>query len=835
MRIALSWLKRYLPVSPYEAGLADHLTFAGIEVEGIEELKALGHTVIAAKVISAEPVPKTDHLKLCVVDIGSTEYAEKDENNQIQVICGAPNCEAGMMAVLALPGTALKEITIAKAKIRGIHSHGMLCSERELGLSENHAGIIHLPEDTAIGALADQLFGLPDTIFELEITPNRSDLLGYMGIARDLSARLGLALIPPEANALPAANSSLKLGLINEEPELCPRYTARVFENVKIQESPLWLKTALIKSGLRPINNVVDITNFVMLELGHPLHAFDYDQLESRDIQQDYPDIVVRKAFANETLVTLDGKNMVLGDANLVIADGKKASALAGVMGSKHSGITGQTRNIVLESAAFHPGNIRRTSYNLKLSSDSSYRFERHLSARYAKEISDRAAGLIMRLADAKGMGELLDNYPKEEEEIILGVRTSRFEHLIGFPISAEKMRETLEKLGFCYLQDAQYKPGIVKDILNLQMASPQDDPRTIAQYYRIPGYRKDISREADILEELARLIGYDKVPKITLMQQIMDRHAYRIQKKAAEWMVSWGAYETLNYSFTDPAQMEALGFNESELPYIQLLNPQSMNQSVMRVSLIPQLLTNLAYNINHAERDIRLFELGKVYHKTSSAHTEPKHLGAICTGRVYPEHFKKPSQLLDYSWAKGCFEGLLSSLGIVSSMRPYQTPYLAEGEAYAYFYQDIMLGFYGRVTARVLEAWGVDSTNLKQEVWLMNWHLDDIVEICRNLATTYTNIPKFPVVTRDLSFLLSDEYRYGEIQETILALDPALVQRVQVFDEYRSKQIPEGYRSLSMHIVLQDQEKTLTDERVDALMASVQKTLSQKYEITMR
>lgn len=832
MRIALSWLKRYLPLEGHESSLADLLTFAGIEVEGIEELSALGTSVIAAKVISAEPVPKTDHLKLCVVDIGDAEYEEKDAENRIQVICGAPNCEAGMMAVLALPGTRLKEFAIAKAKIRGIHSHGMLCSERELGLSENHGGIIHLPAETPIGSLADRLFSLPDTIFELEITPNRSDLLGYQGIARDLSARLNVSVIEPEVSDLAAPETTLQLALHNEEPTLCPRYTARVIEGITVCESPLWMRTALIKSGLRPINNIVDITNFVMLESGHPLHAFDYDRLASRSEEQGYPDIVVRRAAEAEEFLALDAKTHELNPQDLVIADGKHPSALAGVMGGKNSGISESTINIVLESAAFHPGNIRKTSYNHKISTDSSYRFERHLSAQYAQQISDRATALIMQLASPKAMGNIIDSYPLPEQELILGVRPSRFRLLIGMPIDPQQMKDIMQNLGFRYLQDAAHRPGIVRDIRELREV---EDTEQSAQYYCVPGYRKDVSREADILEELARLIGYDKVPQKTVLQHVMDRHAYRIQNKSAEWLVSWGAYETLNYSFTDPVQMQSLGLRDEDQPYLWLLNPQSSNQSVMRVSLVPQLLTNLAYNINHSERNVKLFELGKVYLKTANGHTEPKHLGAVCTGRISEEHYKNKNQTVDYIWAKGCFEGLLSHLGLTGQAGSCPEPYLSTGEAFSYQIGGVNLGYFGRVQAQVLEAWGIDATNLKQEVWLMLWDIDALVAATRNLSITFTNIPKYPAVERDISFLLADSFSYGEVRQQIMALDTELIREVQVFDEYRSQQIPEGFRSLSLHIVLQDQEKTLTDERVEALMASVQKTLSEKYNITMR
>lgn len=846
MKIALSWLKQYLELAGEEQELSDLLTFSGIEVEAIEHLPAFGKSVVAARVISADPVPKTDHLRLCRVDIGSTEYSEKDENNTIQVICGAPNCESGMIGVLALPGSQLQDMQISKAKIRGIHSHGMLCSERELGLSDNHAGIISLPPDIPIGTLADELFDLPDIIYQLEITPNRSDLLGYQGIARDLSAKLFRSLISCDPPQIPVGERELKLGLYNEDPQACPRYTARVIKGVRIAESPLWLKTALLKSGLRPINNVVDITNYVMLETGHPLHAFDYDTLEAKDESQGFPDIVVRKAYEHEGFTALDGKDYILDSDDLVIADGKKASALAGVMGSVFSAISDKTVNIVLESAAFHPGTIRRTSYKHKLSTDSSYRFERHLSARYATQVSDRATDLILQLAGGTVCGEILDSYPVEDQEIVLGVRPERFELLIGYTLPGDKIREILENLGFTFLQYGDFKPGPITNLIAIYCHHTEEMKKGVtefteldncqhAHYYRIPAYRKDITREADILEELARLAGYDRVPTKTTVQQIMDRHAYRIKQKATDWVVAFGAFETLNYSFADPDQMLDLGYREDAWDYIRLVNPQSSNQSVMRVSLIPQLLNNLSFNLNHAERDIKLFELGRVYHKSAKGHKEPTQLSAIFTGKTGSEHWQHRSMEIDYFWIKGCFEGLLQNLGISFDLKAIELPYLISSESFAGYCEDEFLGNFGRIKPPVLEAWNIDVNVLKQDVWILSFELEALIALTRDKVIQYQEIPKFPSVIRDISFLIPDRYSYAELKRSIMTLNTKIIREVNTFDEYRSKQMPQGFRSLSLHVVLQDKEKTLTDQRVDELMTSIKKMLSEKYEITMR
>lgn len=836
MKIALSWLKKYLDISESVSELSDLLTFAGIEVEGISELAALPETVITARVISAEPVPKTDHLRLCQVDIGDYDFEGKDSDNSIQVICGAPNCHSGMMAVLALPGSVLGSLEIKTAKIRGIISNGMLCSERELGLSENHAGIIELPADTAIGTSVNDLYQLPDTVFELEITPNRSDLLGYQGIARDLGAKLNRAVKEPDLKNVAYVEDGPQLGLHNLEPQLCPRYTARVIQNVKIAQSPLWLKTALIKSGLRPINNIVDITNYVMLETGHPLHAFDYDKLAAKDAAGMHPDIVVRKANPKEEMLALDGRVYSLEGDELVIADGQKPSAIAGVMGSEFSGITIQTTNIVLESAAFHPGSIRKTSYKLKLSSDSSYRFERHLAADYAELISIRATNLILELAGGEACGTLQDSYPNPLPDQYLALRPARFSLLIGHTLTDAEIKTYLSKLSFEFKGFGRYVKGLQGSLEGLiEEAGMKLSDTESAHYYKVPAFRKDVAREADILEELARLSGYDKVPQKTALQQIMDRHAYRIRNKAMDWMVSWGCYETLNYSFSDPRQMQDLGYEPEKLPLISLINPQSSNQSVMRVSLVPQILNNLAYNLNHSERNVKLFEQAKVYHKTQAGHIEPLHLAAVFTGSSAPEHWQAKPEAISLSWVKGCFEGLLSVLQVQFEIKVSERPYHAEGESFTYYTNGVELGSFGRVQPAVLAKWGIDISILKQDVWIIEYMVDAFVEATRKISISYSPLSRFPSVVRDLSFLALQSIRYAELKAAIMELEGDLVREVQLFDEYRSKQIPEGFRSLSLHIVVQDQEKTLTDERVEQVMDSVQKTLTDKYQIRMR
>lgn len=850
MKISCNWLSKYIDLPESISELEKLLTFAGIEVEAVHNMPELASSLISARVIHAEAVPKTDHLQVCQVDIGAYPYPEKNAEGYIQVICGAPNCHSGMMAIIALPGTVLPEFTISKAKIRGIESHGMLCSEKELGISDNHAGIIELPLDTPIGISANQLYELPDTIFELEITPNRPDLLGYLGIARDLSAKLNRAIRMPDltdVNALHTA-TDLPLTLVNNSPELCPRYIARLFRNVSISDSPLWMKTALIKSGLRPINNLVDITNYVLLEYGHPLHAFDYDKLAALP-DGGNPAIVIRTARPGESFTALDGKSYVLDSDNLVIADGEKPSALAGVMGGEISAIGANTLNIVLESAAFNAGSIRKTSYKHKLSTDSSYRFERHLSDHSAADASLRASQLISKYANAELCSSVHDSWPEPGQAIILGIRPERYEQVIGYRMEEATIKDYLGKLGLVFLQYGCWKAGKINDISEVFCHHGEQMKQGITEftelpdcihslYFQIPYNRVDLEREIDLIEELARLDGYDKVPQKSLPRRIMDRHAYRIRKLMADYVVNRGCFETLNYSFTDPALMSKLGYQESDtqLNMIRLINPQSSTMSSMRTSLIPQLLQNMAYNLNHGERNIRLFELGKIYLKSTKGNSEPMQLSAILSGQNHDEHWQDKAIQINASLVKGLFEELLALLQISAySIKPLNEPYLIEAYGQAYEASGHSLGYFGKLCAPVAESFGIDPIELKQDLWILHFEVDNLVELSRGQTMVFTPIPRFPAVNRDLSFLIANSVSYSEIENCIKGIDSQLIAELKAFDEYRGKQIPEGFRSLSLHIKFQDQEKTLTDERIDQLVDLVIKKLQDTWQITMR
>ncbi|PKN80453.1 MAG: phenylalanine--tRNA ligase subunit beta [Candidatus Cloacimonetes bacterium HGW-Cloacimonetes-1] len=839
MRISYNWLKDYIPLQYSTEEIKNILTFSGIEVEAVEEMPALQDTIVTAKILSADKVEGSDHLHVCQVDTGDQVH---------QVVCGAANCRAGITCVLALPGTRLGDITIKAAKLRGVASNGMLCSERELGISENHEGIIELGSDIALGHNVNDLFGLPDTMFEFEITPNRSDLLGLLGIARDLSASTGIPVNTPTPHFTESdlpVSSLLSVDIADEN--LCSRYTARVIRNVTVTESPLWLKTKLTKIGLKSINNVVDITNLVMFESGHPLHAFDFDLLESTG---EIKEIKIRNANDGEIITALDGKNYKLDINDLVIADGVKPIAIAGVIGGMNSHITESTKNIVLESAVFDPGSVRRTAYKYKLTTDSSYRFERHISAPSTDYSTGRAVQIILELAGGSLCKGICDSYPIPLAESILGLRPTRYESIIGYKLSDETILKYLSGLGLEFVQYGDWKAGNITDLASvycyhaeqINLGNAVFEEKIGCQhtmYFRIPHYRVDLEREIDIIEELARLDGYDKVPQKTTISLIMDRHAYEVKRRAKSYFSGCGFFEVINFSFDDPENIALLGLDETfqEANMISLINPQSSNQSVMRTTLIPQLLKTMQYNINHGESNVRIYEANKVYLRgNDGAHSENMRFSALVMGKNTEEHWLEKNSNTGFYHIKGIVDGLLNTLNLkISDVQNNTTPYLIDSFSVKYLSGASEVLRFGKLKPEVASKFGIDLIDLKQDIWVIDIDLNSVIELGRNFERKFIPIPKFPTVERDISFVISNEVPYSILREHIMKIDHQLICSVNVFDEYKGKQIPEGFRSLSLHIVLNDSGKTLTIERVDKVIDTIINMLLEKWQIKMR
>jgi len=841
MIVPLNWVRSYIDINADTKELTQILTFSGIEVEGITELQALPPEVVTARVLIAEKVAGSDHLMLCQVDAGDAVY---------QVVCGAPNCHAGMTGILAKVGAQLPAFRIKKAKIKGVESEGMLCSEAELGMSNNHNGIIELPDATRIGASVNDILGLPDTVFEVEITPNRPDLLGILGIARDLSASLDTPFKVPRADLSKHRTTdqvSAVLSIINRVPDLCPRYTARVIRGLRVAESPQWLKERLIRAGLRPINNVVDITNFVMLETGHPLHAFDYDKLACPD-GENKPQVLIRCAYDGEIVNALDDRQYSLCANDMVIADPEKAIALAGVIGLTNSHIEESTTSIVIESAGFNPQSVRRTTYLHKITTDSSYRFERGLAPESAEYASARAADLILTIAGGVLCDGVLDDWQAPKAPRFIGIRPCRYKQVIGYSLDSEQIKSYLCRLGLRFIQYATWIPGEITDLGQLycfhaeQMAQgitefTEKDDCIHTLYFEIPPARVDLFREIDLIEELARLDGYDKPQKQNIPALIMDMHAHQMQRKIADLLVGNGFYECINYSFADDNDLIRLMGKERMPDLVRLKNPPSANQAVMRASLISGLLRNLQYNLHHAAKDLALFELNKIYINDQNGQVcEPLRLTALATGCSSSMHWQRKATSYDIFRVKGILTSIFEAVGI-DPVEEYssQYPYLVSDRSIRYVHNGEYIAYCGMIRPEIAAAFGIDTVELKQDVWLIDVDLDSLIALSKDTHPIYQNIPRFPVVERDIALVLQSDVSYNEICNAIRDTNPALIKDLCVFDEYRGKQIANDARSLAIRLMICDQEKTLTDAAVENVIASVITMLDDKWQIKMR
>ncbi len=851
MLISLEWLKDYLRFDKSVEEIRDLLTFSGIEAESISSYGELTDTIVTVKITECKKMADSDHLQICKTDTGK---------EILQVVCGAPNCSPGAIGILALPGTRMGEVQIKQTRIRGIESSGMLCSEKELGLSDDHSGIIILPSETPIGIPAGQLLHLPDTVFTLEITPNRPDLLGYYGIATDLSASMDNSqLLPLAAKIGNLENTELMAGnflnLENAAPQLCERYVARVIRDITVRESPLWLRLRLLKSGLRPINNIVDITNYIMLETGHPLHAFDYDKLQGRAAK---PEIIVRTARPKELFSALDGNTYELNEENLVIADGKKPVALAGVIGGVNSHITEGTINIVLEAACFNHSSVRRTAWMHKIQTDSAYRFERHLAPETCELASCRAAEIILRLAGGKLCTGSLDDWQNKSKPRIIPLRPSRFEKITGLKLNKQQIPSYLTKLGLQYLGEGCYKkeypqssetiPRIVQDLdhtLYSEIANDVTDQLNVidsieeALYFQIPPKRIDLLREVDLVEELARLHGMDNVPQKTRASSIMDRHETLIQRKAADYLVHKGLQEIINLSLADPDLIGRLNLDSADkrLNQISLLNPQNVNLSVLRTSLIPQMLITALYNLNHGSRQIKIFELNKVFLENGAIpKQEPKRLSLLIMGNTTELNWKIKAAAFDFHDLKGLVEGFVYHLGIREFSYSTQTPpYLVRSESQSLICNEKHIAEYGRLDPAIASGFGIETAELKQNVWLADIDFAAITEITRSQVLKYEPMAKYPSVERDISFLIKSGVDHSMVFECIINTSPHTISDLTLTDEYRGKQIPQGFRSLTYRIVFNHPEKTLTDAEVDTIVESMIDILKLKWDIQLR
>ncbi|PCJ62060.1 MAG: phenylalanine--tRNA ligase subunit beta [Planctomycetota bacterium] len=830
MQINVEWLQDYIDYQGTIEELDSILTKAGLEVEGIESFGEGLDGVIIGKVKSKEKHPDADKLSVCIVFDGKED---------LQIVCGAPNIEAGQTIALAPVGCVLpdpenqKGFKIKKSKIRGIESLGMICAEDELGLSNDHDGIMILDDSFEAGTPITSALNLPKKVLDISITPNRPDCLSYIGVAREVSAATGLPVKIPSFEYSTTDFKSESFSEVTIEHEDCPRYMGLAVKNVKIKPSPKWLKTYLETVGLRSINNVVDITNFVMLESGNPLHAFDADEIKGKKI-------IIRKANENETMTTLDEQERKLLNTDLLICDESGPVALAGVMGGLNSEITENTTNVFIEVAYFNPICVRKTSRRLGLQTDSSFRFERGVDPENLEYVIKRTASLLNQLADGEVASNIIDIYPQKIEAKVFSLRTSRVNKVLGVTLTTSEVEEKLK--------------GI--DILKEENIS--EDELT----YKIPTFRPDITREVDLIEEIARLIGFENIPytlpKMSI-KPITEAPIIKFTDQVKTAFVNKGFNETVSFHFTGLKDIEKMQLSKEDPRSnpIAVKNPIAEDLSHMQTTLIPNLLRAAALNANHFNESIQLFEVGRIYLKEQYKEElksifenryykineyiykeeevrpiERAQVAGIITGINKQNAWNEKEDPHSFYSLKGLLISTLSSLKIKNikeePLRNIDT-YLHPGKSITLKANKVIIGYLGQLKPEIAEGYGLKSSPFVFEL--------DVPSLlrCQNQQYQFNSISKFPSTNRDLSFAFRKETTWGEIENSIKKLNIKHLQNIHVFDLFEGGNLAEDQKSLAISLTFQSNEKTLEEKDTQKSVDKVTKLFIEQFEATQR
>ncbi|RNC67611.1 MAG: phenylalanine--tRNA ligase subunit beta [Desulfuromonadales bacterium] len=801
MIVTYNWLKEFVEFDLTPQSLAEVLTMLGLEVEGIRYLgEGLGDVVVAV-VEEKLKHPNADKLSLCRVNNG---------REVLPIVCGAQNFKAGDKVALAQVGAVLPgDFRIKRSKIRGEESCGMLCSEKELGLAVESEGIMILPENLSLGVPLVEALGLKDTIFEIGLTPNRADCLSVVGIAREIAAKLGKKVTYP-GHALNESSLPIRerAEVVVEDPDLCPRYTARYIYGCTVGPSPAWLVKRLEAVGMRSISNVVDVTNYVLMEYGHPLHAFDADLLAEGKI-------VVQRATEGERFTTLDGQERVLTASDLTIRDGEKGVALAGIMGGENSEIREETTNILLESAYFNPSAIRKTAKRLGLHTESSHRFERGADVEIVTRALDRAACLIAELSGGAVAEGIIDVYPQVIPSRTIRFRVERCGQLLGIVLTDDEARDIFDRLEFAV---AKVEPGLL-DVT-------------------VPSFRVDLEREIDLIEEVARLKGYDSIPvTMPLARVVSDRPTRRqqLERRLKDLMVGQGFNEIITFSFMAPAVLDRLLLAEDDTrrTHVRLRNPLVEEQSVMRTTLLPNLLETAARNLNFRTLNLRMFELRRAYLPVQGEELprEPLHLAGLLTGARYPEGWNQEKHQVDFYDAKGVVDAILDDFGIGPVVYRQEQPetYYHPGKACQISHCGEMLGSLGEIHPDVQGNFGIG-----QPVYYFELDFDKLAAVQRG-KTSIEPPSRFPDTFRDVAMLVDDETPASAITDCIAGLKIKELERSEIFDLYKGSHVPEGMKSIAVRVRYRSNERTLTDEEVSSLHQRVIDNLVQKLDITIR
>ena len=808
MKISYNWLQQFIKPEWDAEKTGELLTDLGLEVEGIskfESIKGGLKGVIVGEVLQCSQHSNADKLKVTLVEIGG--------ENPVQIVCGAPNVAQGQKVPVATIGTTLynkngEAWTIKKGKIRGEESHGMICAEDELGLGSGHEGILVLESEWTVGTPVSEIFEVEnDQVFEIGLTPNRADAMSHWGVARDLKAGLQqkaiyAELITPSVSKFHADNRINKINITVKNDTLAPRYAGVTISDLTIKPSPNWLQNRLKAVGIMPKNNVVDATNYVLHELGQPLHAFDAEQIEGEQI-------IVKTVAKGTKFITLDEVERTLHEDDLMICDAKKPLCIAGVFGGLHSGVSDQTTSIFLESAYFDPVSIRKTSKRHGLHTDASFRFERGIDPNSVVYALKRAALLIQELAGGKITSEVNDLYPKKIEDAQIFLSFENVTKLIGEEIPQETIKSILSSLDIQINNATESALGLT-----------------------VPAYRNDVLREADIIEEILRVYGYNNIifsKKLNASIASVNPFADHIlQNTIANQLIGLGFNEILANSLTS-ANFNKLSKDYSDETNVNIVNPLSQDLAILRRSLLFSGLEAIAYNSNHKQEDLQLFEFGKSYHQYDNKRIENKHLSILVTGEKFKEHWKITADTTNFYYLKGVVNAILQRLGVkFTDIKASKLNAVSEGLSY-YQNNDLMVSF-GKVSIPVTTHFSI-----KKPVFYAEFNWDLLLKSAAKTRTKFKEISKYPEVRRDFALLLDKNVNFTDIEIIARSTDKKLLKKVDLFDVYDGKNIPAGKKSYAVSFIFKDEGKTLTDKQVDKIMTKLQSNFEQKLGATLR
>ncbi|MFM6977064.1 MAG: phenylalanine--tRNA ligase subunit beta [Sphingobacteriaceae bacterium] len=800
MKISYSWLKQFIETEKTPEEISLILTDIGLEVESLEKVQSVPgglEGLVVGLVKETAQHPNADRLKITKVDAG--------RGQDLQIVCGANNVAAGQKVVVALDGTTIyptkgEPFKISNSKIRGEVSQGMICAEDEIGLGTDHDGIMVLAADTPVGTLAKDYFKLEDDyLFEIGLTPNRADAASHLGVARDLAAYLRTSYTLPNVSAFKVDSEKLNIPVTVEDTAACPRYSSLTISGVSVKESPDWLKNKLNIIGVRPINNVVDITNYVLHELGQPLHAFDADKISGGKV-------IVKKCAEGTPFTTLDEVERKLSDQDLMICHANAPMCLAGVFGGIQSGVSAQTQNIFLESAYFNPVSVRKTSKRFGLKTDASFRFERGTDPDMTVLALKRAALLIKELAGGEISSSISDLYPAPVAPFDVSLSYQNVNRLIGKALDKDHVKSIISAL-------------------QIEIAAKTAEGLEL----KVPAYRVDVTREVDVIEEILRIYGYNNIEIPSQIRASLnygvkpDKEA--VQNQVADWLSANGFNEILSNSLTKADY--ALNPGKA----VHLLNPLSSDLDTMRQSLLFSGLETVVYNENRKSSDLKLYEFGKTYFlkDQADAFQEYQRLAIFLSGKMQAAQWNNPAKAANFYHIKAVVDTLLQKLNIVG-LQTKETDLGNLAYGLAYLKGEKPLASFGAVSAKVLKKMDIDS-----EVFYAELDWDLIIKSIRNNKITYREVSKFPAVKRDLSLLMDRSVTFEQLKQISLKTERSLLKEVDLFDVYQGDKLPADKKSYALSFVLQDEEKTLTDKQIDAIMQKLMYNLEKEAGAVVR